>query len=476
MVHVQRCGPCSTISCLTLIRPSSQLIDALALLLPSSPTYALLTSLPAAEPTKPLASPYHAIQLALRSPLAPLLELVSLAEAEESQLIEAEIKKRRQRLGGQTLSASETRRAVEGEFMRSSRLPNLYRAVLDEPDASADEELRRGVERKLLLHLRTLLNALPSSYDETSLDLRKGEKKQEVREEEDRLKALVRGDVEELARGMVLIGVPDESAWIVGIEWKDRYGDWSKVDWRELERYSTLFPESVVPTASLSKIVADPRSTALDLPRSPLPAISVCLLLSPWKRTRSRSRRRTTTRWPPWSRFVARKLCKQHALTHTRHAERTSHFARLHHRPPSRGPLLRRAEGVGRCRSSRRGGRERAKQVRVGNWSCASHVSPDFSRSVPLCPAESPAISKARAERSNPTSPSVSSISSHQSITCALSVSSKSSSPPPQHPLPPSSSPKPTSSNRPRNGSPPSRCGTKSSPPRCKSRTRAMRH
>lgn len=127
--------------------------------------------------------------------------------------------------------------------MRGSRLPSLYRAVMDDPDASGDEELRRQVERKLLMHLRTLLRALPSSFDETSLDLRKGEKKKEVKEEEDRLKAAVRSDVEELAKGMVLIGVADESAWCVVLEWKDRYGEWEKVDWRELERYSALLPE-----------------------------------------------------------------------------------------------------------------------------------------------------------------------------------------------------------------------------------------
>lgn len=127
--------------------------------------------------------------------------------------------------------------------MRSSRLPSLYRSVLDEPDASGDEELRRGIEKKLLIHLRTLLRALPSSFDETSLDLRKGEKKKEVKDEEDRLKAQVRGDVEELARGMVIVGVPEGSAWGVALEWQDRYGEWEKVDWRELERYSALFPE-----------------------------------------------------------------------------------------------------------------------------------------------------------------------------------------------------------------------------------------
>lgn len=215
----------------------------MSLLLPSSATYPLLSTLPPAAPTEPLASPFHDIQLALLSTLGPLLEVVSLAEAEESQLIESEIKKRRQRLGGTTLSAAETRRAVEGEFMKGSRLPGLYRAVLEDPDASDREELRRDVERKLLVHLRTLLRALPSTFDETSLDLKKIEKRKEVKEEDERLKGSVRWEVEQLAKGMVLIGVEEESAWLVAMEWTDRYGRWEDVDWRELERYWTLFPE-----------------------------------------------------------------------------------------------------------------------------------------------------------------------------------------------------------------------------------------
>lgn len=232
--------------CSPLTYFASQLIDAISLALPTSTVYPLLSTLPPPNPTAPLATPYHSIQLAVSSPLSALLEVVSLTEAESNQLIEAEIKKRRQRLGGQTLSAADTRRAVEGEFLRDSRLPDLYRAVLEEPDASEQEELRRETERKLLNHLRTLLRALPSSFDAaTSIAMNKVEKRKEVKDEEERLKGATRSKVEELASGMVLIGIAEERAWEVVLDWQDRYGAWDSVNWRELERYWDLFPEYV---------------------------------------------------------------------------------------------------------------------------------------------------------------------------------------------------------------------------------------
>lgn len=166
--------------------------------------------------------------------------------------------KRRQRLGGTTLSAAETRRRVDSDLLPSSALPGLYRAVLEDPDAGNDEELRRGTERKLLEHLGTLLGALPSGFDGTNLDLKAVEKRKEVKEEEERVKGEVRREVEELAEGMVLIGVPEERAWRVALDWRDRYGRWEEVDWREVGRYCELFPECVDPLSSVRTLVAHP--------------------------------------------------------------------------------------------------------------------------------------------------------------------------------------------------------------------------
>ncbi|KAM0791144.1 hypothetical protein ACM66B_005630 [Microbotryomycetes sp. NB124-2] len=232
-----------------------QLIQVLTLLLPSSPSRPLLTSLPPAAPTAPTASPYHQIQLALSSPLPTLLELASLIESQELEQIENETKKRRQRLGGPNLSAIETRRQVESEQLRSSQLPIVYKTILEEPDASHDDELRRKFENKLLEHFRTLLRASPSSWDEKKVDLSLGSKSNAVvgdedakkRQQRDGFKDDVRKHVEELANGMVLIGVAELRAWQVVIEWQDSFDvvatSWKDVDWRLLYRFVEMFPD-----------------------------------------------------------------------------------------------------------------------------------------------------------------------------------------------------------------------------------------
>lgn len=185
----------------------------------------------------------HSLQLTLQSSLPTLLELTELVTTIETNALEGEVSKRRQRLGGQTLSAAETRRAVQREQMVSSRLPALYRAVLNDPDAGSREELRRETERKLLEHLRTLLASLPSEYDLLTVDLKKVAKRKEDVEREREAKARVRDEVEDLAKGMVIVGVQDEAAWRVVIEWSDRNGELDRLDWSVLGRYVELFPE-----------------------------------------------------------------------------------------------------------------------------------------------------------------------------------------------------------------------------------------
>lgn len=146
-------------------------------------------------------------------------------------------------MNGPGLTTIEIRKQVESEWMRESRIPSLLRAILDDPDAGSQEELRRETERKLLNHRRTYLRSLPSSWDPTDLNLKKVEKRLEVKEEDEERKGKVRKEVEELASGMVLIGIVEESAWQLVLEWSDDYADWDTMNWRELERYSEFFPE-----------------------------------------------------------------------------------------------------------------------------------------------------------------------------------------------------------------------------------------
>ncbi|KAM0752109.1 TPR-like protein [Meredithblackwellia eburnea MCA 4105] len=253
-----------------------ELIQALSLIIPSSPTWSLLRQLPPANPTAPLASSVHTLQLALQSALPTLLEITTLTETLESNALTSEVNKRRQRLGGTTLSAAETRRRVEAEQLPTSALPALYRSLLDDPDAASDDELRRSVERKLLDHLGNLLKALPSRFDGPNLDLKAQEKRKEARDEEEFVKGHVREEVERLSHDMVLIGVKEEKAWMTVLDWSDRNSTWDTVDWREVGRYVETFPQTgLANIARASQILRDtaeaPNLDSADNATKPVP-------------------------------------------------------------------------------------------------------------------------------------------------------------------------------------------------------------
>ncbi|BGP55553.1 Superkiller protein 3 [Rhodotorula sphaerocarpa] len=227
------------------------LIETLSLLVPSSPVFPLLSSLPRYDATAPTATNYSGVQQAVGSPLNVLLELTSLISAIESAAVEAEIKKRRQRLGGPAMTAEATTKQVQAELLPFSRLPGLWRQILDDADAGSDEGLRRDTERRLLVHLRTTLAALPSSFDPPSVDLSGGkQKKSEADASADQEKKdRYRVEVEALARDMCVIGVSEGMAWEVEVEWSDVYADadpadWPADHWNALEVFASHFPES----------------------------------------------------------------------------------------------------------------------------------------------------------------------------------------------------------------------------------------
>ncbi|GAA5864531.1 hypothetical protein JCM8547_005571 [Rhodosporidiobolus lusitaniae] len=228
-----------------------EVIETLSLLLPSSPVHPLLRTLPPYNASTPTAMNFPTVQQAIASSLPILLEVISLVSSIETAALENEVKKRRQRLGGPALTAEETRHQVQAEQLPTSQLPSLWQAVLNDPDAANDEGLRRGIEQQLLSQLTTTLRSLPSPFDAPTIDMStkaKKEKTQEQQEKEVAAKAYYRDQVEELARGMVLINVFEELAWEVVLEWGDKFGEpvqsWRKERWDELRRFAELFPES----------------------------------------------------------------------------------------------------------------------------------------------------------------------------------------------------------------------------------------
>ncbi|GAA5950678.1 hypothetical protein JCM3765_000575 [Sporobolomyces pararoseus] len=229
-----------------------ELIENLSLLLPSATDYPLLRSLPPYNATAPESTNYPTVQQAIASPLPVFLEVINLISDLETTALENEIKKRRQRLGGPSLTAEETRRQVQAEQLPHSKLPELWRSVLDDADAADNEPLRREIEKKLLAQLRTTLASLPSSFDPPTVDLTskaKAKTPQEI-EAQDQAKGYYRQQVEELARGMALIGVPEVAAWEASVEWSDGFasdlGAWPQEAWGQLARYGEVLPESPV--------------------------------------------------------------------------------------------------------------------------------------------------------------------------------------------------------------------------------------
>ncbi|GAA5869710.1 hypothetical protein JCM3774_003827 [Rhodotorula dairenensis] len=230
-----------------------EVIDTLSLLLPSAENYALLRKLPRYDATAPTATAYPNVQQAVAAPLSILLELIQRISARETALVDGEIKKRRQRLGGPALTAEATVKQVQAELLPRSQLPALWRQVLEDPDAGSDEGLRRDTERRFLAHLRTTLAALPSSYDPPIVDLSGGKAGSKKSDKdvaaEQAAKDQYRHETECLARDMCVIGVPEAMAWEVEVEWSDVYADtepdrWPAECWHALDVFASHFPES----------------------------------------------------------------------------------------------------------------------------------------------------------------------------------------------------------------------------------------
>ncbi|BGP08127.1 Superkiller protein 3 [Rhodotorula toruloides] len=214
----------------------------LSMLLPSSPQHPLLGTLPPFDPTAPTATSYPTVQQAVTSPLRTLLEIIAHISEKETAAVDAEIKKRQQRLDGPALTAKETTCQVQAKMLLQSN----------------DEPLRRDIERRLLAHLQMTLRALPSSFDPPSLDLpakAKLKTEKQIKAERDAMDGY-RAQVEDLAHGMVVIGVPDGSAWGVEVEWSNSFADGrgleglTKGSRDKLQQLADTFPKAGISSIS----------------------------------------------------------------------------------------------------------------------------------------------------------------------------------------------------------------------------------
>lgn len=178
---------------------SAEVADALALLLPDSPFYSVLSSLPPPDQTNPTSTTTFLAQSAIHNSLPILEEIIGIIEKNEQSAFEAEVMKRRTRLGA--AGPEQIKRDVTREIWSASKLPELYQEVMSHPHAA--DELRREAESKLLKHKQQLLFALPLT-DKFAAQ-----------------KAKLASEVQDLVSGMVLLKIPNELAWTLFIESKD---------------------------------------------------------------------------------------------------------------------------------------------------------------------------------------------------------------------------------------------------------------
>lgn len=174
---------------------TAQLVDALGILLPDSPLYAALAG-------------------RVPRPAATYETLAGLVEADDRRRINTLIGERRTRLGARLVDVTAE---TKTEVFAASPLAQLYAAVID---WTGDDELRRAYEEKLLAYRIERLAAFPAGSPEKAREL---------------------GDVQTLARGMVIIKHAFQPAWDIVVDWADHadLGDW---DAALLWEYRTLFP------------------------------------------------------------------------------------------------------------------------------------------------------------------------------------------------------------------------------------------
>ncbi|TFK54052.1 TPR-like protein [Heliocybe sulcata] len=197
----------------------AQIIQALALFLPDSHLYPLLSSLPPPDPTNPNATTTFEAQSAIHNSLPILEEIVSIMEKEEEETFIREFDKRRTRLNA--AGPEQLKKDIGRELWSASQLPRLYNEILNHPNTS--DETRRTVEGKLLRHRQRYLYCLPDSDE----------------------KAKVAAEVESIINGVVLLGLPDELAWVLYIDGMDSE-TLEGYDYSVFWRFIGLFPASVI--------------------------------------------------------------------------------------------------------------------------------------------------------------------------------------------------------------------------------------
>ena len=182
----------------------AELADALALFLPSSRFYALLATLPVPNQSAPGGEPaFDAQMLVHTQSLALVHELIALCTALDTAAIDGDFVRQKSTIEGARHGLDALRARVTAAVLRRSRAPELYELVLSHPRASDDE--RRAAESRLLAHHELLAESTSASGPNADPLLKDG----------------AVADARRTAEGMVALGVHDERAWRLVLEWRD---------------------------------------------------------------------------------------------------------------------------------------------------------------------------------------------------------------------------------------------------------------
>ncbi|KAG8887667.1 hypothetical protein FRB98_009229 [Tulasnella sp. 332] len=208
--------------CAETLQRYLELSDALGLLLQNSRYYALLSTLPAPEPTAPTSTPTYVVQSAIHNSFPILEELLNIEEGKFRDFITKEVAKRRTRLGAPPIA------------VLTAELRHLYGEILNHPYTSDD--LRRTIESKLLRHLYDYLIGMPNSPDTKAAKVKQ------------------RKEVESMSNGVVLLSIPDLLAWTIHIESRD-VELLEQYDPSMLLRFVTLFPAADLTPVARSYLI-----------------------------------------------------------------------------------------------------------------------------------------------------------------------------------------------------------------------------
>ncbi|GAC95416.1 hypothetical protein PHSY_002992 [Pseudozyma hubeiensis SY62] len=227
-----------------------RVIDTLELLLPDSRYYACLSTLDIPDQTQPEKTTTFDTQMAIHvKSLDTLLEMIELSEKWEADTIQKEADKRRMRLDGANKGKEALTNEVRLEYYSVSRLPPLYEQVLSHP--KAEDELRIEVEAKLLRHRLGLLTSFPPKQlssgnaptGTAAIDRQQQEQQQQAEQQQDESKRTLRDEILKLASGMVIIGLPDELAWEIDLEWRP-ISSLADLRLEQIRKFIALFPRS----------------------------------------------------------------------------------------------------------------------------------------------------------------------------------------------------------------------------------------